>query len=78
MRSLTLRTLAPATRLSASVITSAWSASEASHVTSTTSRSAWDSVTSSAVTDPPAPVTAATRSPVARADEGTSIRTVIE
>src|SRR4051794_21256642 len=39
--------------------------------------SACDSATSSAVTDPPAPLTAATRSPVARADAGASTRTVM-
>ena len=50
---------------------------DASQVTSTTSRSAWDSATSSAVRTPSAVLTVATKPPVAPEEEGVSTRTVI-
>ena len=78
MRSLTLRTVTPGTWAIASVIRSAWSTSEASQVTSTTIRSAWLSATSSAVSAPPAELTAVVRAAVAWATAGASTRTVME
>src|SRR3954452_20241889 len=54
VRSLTLCTSTPSTSRTAAVTTSAWSASAAEQVTSTTRRSWLESATSIAVTIPPA------------------------
>ena len=57
---------------------SAWSASEALQVTSTTRLSLRDSTTSSAVSAPPAAATAAAMTPVVSIAAGASARTVME
>ena len=63
MRSLTLWTSTPSTWLTASTRSSAWSASEAEQVTSTTRRSWLESATSIAVTMPPAEAMAVATAP---------------
>src|SRR6185312_8856519 len=78
VRSETLRTCTPGRASMAAEIASAWSASDASQLTSTTITSGRDSTTSSAVSDPPAAETAAASSEVAPKVDGTSVRRVIE
>ncbi len=78
VRSLTLRMTTPSMARSASVSRPECSWSLAAQVTSTTIRSGCDSVTSSAVTAPPAVPTAVVSRPTDAGSAGTSSRTVIE
>src|SRR6187200_1521918 len=78
VRSLTLCTSTPSTWRTASTRTSAWSASAAEQVTSTTSRSWLESATSIAVTMPPADAIAVATAPTTPWSGAVCSRIVIE